>query len=80
MTTHNQNSHKKPAGDDDDIIITDAQVREVFPTEEEKYIQGKPLTESEVEEAIGGDMPVDGIALTNMNNEDEEVEKEADII
>lgn len=67
-------------GDEDDIVITDMEIKEVFPTEEEKDYDGKTLTESEVEEAIGGDMPVDGIGNTNMNNEDEELEKEADII
>jgi hypothetical protein len=77
MNTQNPN-HKKPVGDDDDIVITDMEIKEVFPTEEEKEYGGKPLTESEVEEAVGGDMPVDG--LTNMNIEDEEAEKEADII
>lgn len=77
MTIHN---HKKPVNSDDDIVITDAEVREVFPTEEEGVFQGKAITETEAEEAVGGDMPVDGVSMTNMNTEDEEMEKEADII
>jgi hypothetical protein len=77
MNTQNPN-HKKPMGDDDDIVITDMEIKEVFPTEEEKEFEGKPLTEAEAEEAVGGDMPTEGI--TNMNIEDEEAEKEADII
>jgi hypothetical protein len=60
------------------IIITDKAIEETFQTEEEKEIEKKPLTEAEVEEAVGGDMPVEG--FTTMNIEDEEVEKEADII
>lgn len=83
MTTHDQNNHIKPKGDDDDIVITEAQVREVFPTDEEKEeieFARKPISLIEAEEAVGGDVPVDGVAMTNMNNEDEELEKEADII
>lgn len=80
MTTNDTNNHKKPHGDDEDIIITDSQVREVFPTEEEHEFDKKPLSLVEVEEAVGGDMPVEGMAVTNMNLDDEELEKEADIM
>lgn len=73
-----QTNHKKPTGDIDDIVITDVEVKEVFPTEDEKEVERKPITEMEAEEAVGGDIPVDSV--TNMNNEDEELDKEADII
>ena len=78
MNTKNPN-HKKPVGDEDDIVITDMEIKEVFPTEEEKEYVGKPLSIVEVEEAVGGDMPVIE-SLTNMNTEDEEAEKEMDIL
>ncbi len=80
MTTNDKNNHKKPQGNNEDIVITDSQVREVFPTDEEKEVERKPLSLAEAEEAVGGDTPVEGYALTNMNIEDEELEKEADII
>ena len=73
-------NHIKPKGDEDDIVITDDQIRAVFPTESEKEFEGKPLSEAEVEEAVGGDMPVEGMSITTMNTEDEELEKEADIV
>lgn len=62
----------------DTIVITDKAIEENFPTEEEKEVENKPFTIAEVEEAIGGDIPVEDVI--NMNKEDEELDKETDII
>lgn len=62
----------------DILILKDKDIQEVFPTDEEKEVEKKPMTEAEAEEAVGGDIPVEDV--TNMNDEDEEVEKEANIL
>lgn len=64
----------------DDTIITDKAIEEIFPKEDEIVLEPAPLSEAEVEEAIGGDMPAEGVSTTNMNIEDEELEKEEDPI
>lgn len=62
----------------DIFILKDKDIREVFPADDEIELDKKPMTEAEVEEEVGGDMPVEDIA--NMNEEDEEEEKGVDIV
>jgi hypothetical protein len=58
---------------DDNKIIADETIEEAMPLGEDGQPLKKPLSETEVEEVVGGDAPVDG--AENMNNEDEEAEK-----
>ena len=62
----------------DNTVITDKAIEEIFPLEDETSLEPAPLSEAEVEEAVGGDMPVEDISPLNMNDEDEERFKEDD--
>lgn len=54
--------------------ISDAAIEEVLPTPEEIALEPLPMSETEVEAAVGGDEPVEG--EQNFNVEDEEAEKQ----
>ena len=58
--------------------ISDVTIEEILPTPEEFVAEPLPMSETEVEAAVGGDEPVEG--EQNFNIEDEEAEKQESII
>lgn len=56
----------------DEKIISDPVIHEFVPPLEEQEVITEPLSEAEVEEQVGGDMPAEGAENFNIENEEEE--------
>ncbi len=61
---------------DKEPIVEEKTIDTILPPEEEIDILKKPITVEQLEEELGGDVPVDEISHNNFNEADEEQEKE----